>query len=278
MKYFTTGTALLLPFLLLSQARESFPVYFDTDHHQLNTKAIVQLDSFWRYHQPALSSLVFELKGYCDNRGTDAYNASLSEKRVKTIRDYLLQRGVKTQHILSAMGYGETVPVNENRTEEEMQLNRRVDIFFSHEVNAAIKDTTPLKEKIRDESVKSGSNIVLRNINFMPGMHKFLDSSGPMLQELLDAMLSNSALEIRVEGHICCQPDTRDGLDAETNIFNLSEARAKAIVDFLISRGIAEERLSYQGFGHSRPLYPYPEQTEEERIANRRVEIKIIKK
>jgi len=60
-------------------------------------------------------------------------------------------------------------------------------------------------------------------------------------------------------------------------LYNLSEARAKYIYDLLIYDGISAERLSYEGFARQNPLYP-EEKTEEEKAANRRVEIRIIEK
>jgi outer membrane protein OmpA-like peptidoglycan-associated protein len=109
-------------------------------------------------------------------------------------------------------------------------------------------------------------------------MHQFLRESAPMLVELVDAMNAYPKLVIRIEGHICCNPSPGDGLDLETDITNLSEARAKAVKDYLVRNDIAPDRVSYKGFGHSSPIYPYPEKTEEERTQNRRVEIKIISK
>jgi outer membrane protein OmpA-like peptidoglycan-associated protein len=81
---------------------------------------------------------------------------------------------------------------------------------------------------------------------------------------------------IRVEGHICCGPaDEIDGIDLETGLENLSISRSMAVQQFLINKGIEAQRISHAGFGHSRPIYPYPEKNKEEEQANRRVEIVI---
>src|SRR5688572_22225440 len=109
-------------------------------------------------------------------------------------------------------------------------------------------------------------------------MHQITPESRPILDELLDAMKTHPKLVIEIQGHICCENRIGDGMDLETGIYNLSTARAKAIYDHLISNGIQASRVSYKGFGHSQPMYPFPERTEEERVANRRVEIKIISK
>jgi outer membrane protein OmpA-like peptidoglycan-associated protein len=58
---------------------------------------------------------------------------------------------------------------------------------------------------------------------------------------------------------------------------NLSYQRAKAISNFLRANGIENSRVTFQGFGVTKPIYPIPEKNEEERAANRRVEIQILK-
>jgi flagellar motor protein MotB len=75
---------------------------------------------------------------------------------------------------------------------------------------------------------------------------------------------------------VCCT-NKADGLDYDTNEKNLSEARAKAIYDYLVAKGISENRLSYKGFGHSRPK-ELIEDTPQKEQANRRVEIMILEK
>ena len=56
----------------------------------------------------------------------------------------------------------------------------------------------------------------------------------------------------------------------------ISEKRAKTVYNFLIKNRINKNRLSYTSFGNTKPIYPIPEKTEEERIANRRVEVEIV--
>jgi len=91
-------------------------------------------------------------------------------------------------------------------------------------------------------------------------------------------MISSHKMVIEVLVNIGCQADSRDRIDVETGINNLALARAKAVSDYIVYRGIAPNRVFYRGFGHSIPLHPYPEKTEKESMENRRVEIKIISK
>lgn len=225
-----------------------------------------------------------ELHGHCDAIGSNDYNDVLSQKRVMAVKNYLLSIGWESKDILIAQGHGEMMPVTGNDSPEQRSLNRRVEIKIIYGSPASSNSFPPvtkpptLTEKIADSTVKSGTNLVLRNINFAGGLHRFLPESYPMLEELLEAMRTYPALVIRVEGHICCNPTPADGLDNETGLFNLSEARAKAVKDYLVKNGIESKRISYKGFGHSMPLYPYPEKSVEEEKLNRRVEIRIISK
>ena len=274
MKLFFTGIVLLI--CLACHTQGIFVVHFDFNKHSLTKKSRLQLDSLLHAHGPGLQEYLIELQGHCDAIGSGRYNQWLSEKRINTVRQYLVTHGTAT-HFANVKAYGERVPLNSNATAGERQLNRRVEISLV-KINPTGLPEPSLKEKIADSSTTPGTNIVLRNINFVGGMHEFLPSSSAALQELRDAMRAYPTLVIEVQGHICCEPGDKDGTDLGTGLPNLSEARAKAVQDFLIKNGIGPGRITYKGFGHSTPLYIYPEKTEEEKIANRRVEIRIVKK
>jgi len=68
----------------------------------------------------------FEIGGHTDNVGDDAANQMLSEKRAKTVYDYLLKLNVNNKQ-LSYKGYGEAAPKSNNDTAENRQENRRVE-------------------------------------------------------------------------------------------------------------------------------------------------------
>jgi len=72
--------------------------------------------------------LKIEIGGYCDSRGSDAYNLALSRRRVSSVRTYLLQHFTKLEAAqLSARGYGESQPLVPNTSPENMAQNRRVE-------------------------------------------------------------------------------------------------------------------------------------------------------
>lgn len=72
----------------------------------------------------------FTVEGHTDNVGTDAVNSELSRKRAEAVRDYLILRGVSANAI-SAVGFGPTRPVGDNKTLEGRAMNRRVEIVVS---------------------------------------------------------------------------------------------------------------------------------------------------
>jgi OmpA-OmpF porin, OOP family len=69
--------------------------------------------------------LKIEVQGHSDSVGADAYNMKLSGQRANSVRDYLISQGVpETQ--LTSKGFGETQPLEDNKTEEGRAMNRRV--------------------------------------------------------------------------------------------------------------------------------------------------------
>ncbi|CAD5109271.1 OmpA family protein [Zestomonas carbonaria] len=70
------------------------------------------------------------LKGYTDDRGAEAYNRKLSERRAAAVSDVLVKRyGIEKERV-TAIGYGESHPVADNATSEGRDLNRRVELEF----------------------------------------------------------------------------------------------------------------------------------------------------
>ena len=255
-----------------AQSASSVHVHFAFDKWELTASSKATLDSLTDSLDMADH---IELHGHCDAIGANAYNDNLSAKRVQAVNKYLLSIGWEQQDIKVVQAHGENIPLNKNFSPEERSLNRRVEIKIIH---APGNNGKSLIEKLADSTITPGTKITLRNINFVGGMHKFLPEAAPMLMELLNAMNAYPKLVIRVEGHICCIESDDDGPDLETGINNLSQARAKAVKDYLVANGITQLRVSYIGFGHSSPIYPYPEKTTDEQTKNRRVEIKIISK
>lgn len=129
-----------------------------------------------------------------------------------------------------------------------------------------------------DGTFSVGEKLLLSDLNFRPGSHYLRPSSIPSLRKLIDVLEANPSLKIEVIGHICCHPDYSvhpDGFDREAGNHKLSFNRANNIKEYLVKNGIDASRLSATGMG-ARQRLVFPEETDEDRITNRRVEIKII--
>jgi outer membrane protein OmpA-like peptidoglycan-associated protein len=67
-----------------------------------------------------------EVGGHTDNKGSDDFNLKLSKERAAAVREYLIAQGVPESQLL-AVGYGETKPIDTNKTDKGREVNRRVE-------------------------------------------------------------------------------------------------------------------------------------------------------
>ena len=72
--------------------------------------------------------MTVEIQGHTDNRGSDQFNLRLSQQRADSVRQYLVGQGIDAGR-LTARGFGETRPVETNRTAEGRSINRRVEFL-----------------------------------------------------------------------------------------------------------------------------------------------------
>jgi OmpA-OmpF porin, OOP family len=76
--------------------------------------------------------ITVRIEGHTDSRGDDAFNMKLSGKRAEAVRTYLIKQGVARER-MEAKGYGETVPIADNRTDEGRSQNRRVEFIITNQ-------------------------------------------------------------------------------------------------------------------------------------------------
>lgn len=99
---------------------------FDFDRSTVKPEAGKILDRLVAFMQENQNSKV-SLSGHTDNVGTEAYNQKLSERRVNSVRDYIVKKGVAGARV-SGQGFGESKPIADNKTREGRSKNRRVEI------------------------------------------------------------------------------------------------------------------------------------------------------
>lgn len=103
-------------------------VFFDFDKWDLRPESFVELDRVVKLlnENPAIE---IEMSAHTDSRGSDEYNFTLSDNRARSVMEYILAKGIDPSRIKS-QGYGETKPVVPNDTDENRQLNRRVEFMI----------------------------------------------------------------------------------------------------------------------------------------------------
>jgi hypothetical protein len=84
------------------------------------------------------------IEGHTDSVGSDARNMKLSQARAEAVRAYLVKRGIDGSR-LTAVGFGETRPVADNKTKAGRAANRRVEFTTSHvtTTTTVIQPTSP---------------------------------------------------------------------------------------------------------------------------------------
>jgi OOP family OmpA-OmpF porin len=118
--------------------------------------------------------------------------------------------------------------------------------------------------KIRDNRIELG-----QKIQFALGKSEILSASFALMDELAKTIQENPQVQkVSIEGHASDEGDDKYNL-------LLSKARAEAVRQYLITKGVSAERLSSTGFGETKPLVS--NDTPDGREKNRRVEFHITK-
>lgn len=153
------------------------------------------------------------------------------------------------------------MPAGNNYT---VTVNRKGYLFYSDTINLSQKDALSTTERnIALQPVKLNASVTLKNIQFALNSFQLEPVSMIELDKLLQLMNDNPSITIQVNGH------TDNTGNAAANI-TLSQNRAKAVVNYLIQKGIEAKRITFKGFGSLQPVAD--NSTEEGRAANRRTE------
>jgi len=245
---------LIIPLFGFSQ--KQFEVFFDFNKDFPNQSSILAINE-WIASNKNIE--ITKLLGYCDSIDTKNYNKKLAERRIENVHNLLEKSGLKFNINLEKIAFGKDFKQSKIQAE-----NRKVTIFYNEEQAKPIE--SELTKQIRNSKV--GEIIKLPNIYFFNNSARIVPKSKTTLYDLLCAMEENKKLRIEIQGHICCQ------LVNDQN--DISTARARAIYSYLIRNKIDRKRMTFKGYGTTRPIHKIPERNETEADENRRVEILIV--
>lgn len=283
------GLLFLICSMALAQQEATHSVYFDVDSHTLSSEEAKKLNAFFD-NLLNKDLLHVSIYGYTDDQGSKAYNQALSNRRVRSVQDWLVAHEIELSNIEKQIaGKGEIQldsAQNDSSVQKARAANRRVDIIFSltaeemkkHGVKKIQKDSTTEKPKpkkrkqkkskepyISDEvepfksllsdSLKVGQYIRLDNILFEKARSTIVPESMPVLERIAEILKKRKDIHFEIHGHVCCiNIKYDDALDRNTGTEKLSVNRARKIWVKLVRAGISRDRMSYKGFGPKRPL------------------------
>lgn len=179
---------------------------------------------------------------YTDTVGSISYNKNLASKRMTSVLKLIESSNMKAFVI-------DTLNKNEERKEHSTNEGsfRRVDVFV-YSVKPVIKYNVPMNLRI----------------NFHSGTSNIVKSSMENLRVLEMLMKNDTAIRIKLNGHVCCEPDMK-----------LSVDRAEKVKSYLVDQGILAGRISCKGYSNEAKLFP--ESNEVNKSRNMRVDIVFIK-
>ncbi|GAB2825428.1 OmpA family protein [Ferruginibacter profundus] len=178
---------------------------------------------------------------------------------------------LKTRNIVSKIqtdeegNYLATLPVGKDYA---FNVNRKGYLFYSD--NFSLQDNSADSVFYKDiplQPLEAGAYIVLKNIFFDTKKFDLKPESIAELDKVVLLLNDNPKLRIEIDGHT-------DNVGLAKDNLSLSNNRAKAVVDYLLSKGIANGRLIYKGFGAAKPIADNT--TDTGKSQNRRTELSVI--
>lgn len=233
-----------------------FSFYFNTNQHTITAKQQMELATFLKKVQRIQS-----IQGYTDTVGSTEHNKTLSLLRAQRIFNQLpksLQSGVEVA------GNGETKKGN------QLWQNRRAEI-------TAILPTTEHIKATDSNFVSDSAKVTELNIEqllFIPDQPELTEASRQYMQTLARQLLQYEGASFQIIGHVNYQSNLPP--ERLTDLYQLSEQRAKTVYDLLVQYGIEPRRMQYKGVGNAQPIIANPA-NEEEKRKNMRVQVLVIR-
>lgn len=250
------------------------PIYFDFDKSDIRTDAKVELNKVVAVMKK-YPDLIIEGGSHTDSRATAYYNEALSTRRANSTVNYIIEQGIDPSRI-SAKGYGESQLVNGcadgvKCTDKEHELNRRTEFLIVNYDD--IKDKYPdvcqivatktYQQVVEDSDIDVKPEVIIErgkeafDSQFEKQDGKLLIKINTIYFDLNSSYLREDALKelykvIKIMKKypkliVECGSHTDSRASKKYNDW-LSENRAKRTVDYLVSKGISQNRIFGKGY------------------------------
>jgi outer membrane protein OmpA-like peptidoglycan-associated protein len=232
--------------------------YYSSDMQKENGKDIYEFELY----PAARPAEVSYMKG-------QVFNEKTRERLKAKFELYNLSDGKLVSQSESDERTGEFLVCIPTNTDYMLNVARQGYLFYSD--NFSLKGLFHLEEPfLKDiplQPIEKGGSIILKNIFYETNSFALKPESIYELDKVVKFMQSNPLIKIEISGHT-------DNEGTESYNLTLSMNRARAVVEYLISKGISPDLLTYKGFGFSVPIDT--NDTPEGRANNRRTELKIV--
>ncbi|EAZ96775.1 possible outer membrane protein [Flavobacteria bacterium BAL38] len=198
-----------------------------------------------------------QIFGYCDDRGKDAYNYTLSTNRANTVKDKLIEKGIKSKIIITLEGKGRIMLDEDMQTNipEARSKNRRVDVVVNFKP-IVVEDlkipgvySTIKKDRIIDD------RIYLDHVLFERGSSQLTYKAKKELDRIALELHKYKNIHFEIQGHVCCTPTfQKEAIDRDTKKRELSINRAKRVYNYFLMKRISKTRMTFKGYGNTQSL------------------------
>ncbi len=250
---------LFLLFSVITFAQEDeevHSIFFEFDKYNLKEEQANAVVAFVSKIDTSRIESV-QIFGYCDDRGKDAYNYTLSTNRANTVKNKLVERGIKSKIIITLEGKGRIMLDEDMQTNvpEARSKNRRVDVVVNFRA-IVIEDlkipgvySTIKKDRI------VGDRIYLDHVLFERGSSQLTAKAKKELDRIALELHRNKNIHFEIQGHVCCTPTfQKEAIDRDTKKRELSANRAKRVYNYFLSKRLSRVRMSHKGYGNTQSL------------------------
>lgn len=247
-------------------------IYFDTNKSEVDQKKTTELVDFIKKTDSTRIESI-QIFGYCDDIGKDEYNRKLSTERANKVKNKIIENGITNKIIVTIEGKGRILIEDDilDNLPAVRSKNRRVDIVLNMKPLPKVELKIPGVYTTFNKENIVGDRILLSDMLFERGSSVLTLKCKNELDKLAKMLQKHKNIHIEIQGHICCTPPNhKEAIDKDTKKRKLSHNRAEKVYKYLILKKVAKERLTFKGYGNTKPLGKGPE-------LDRRVELVITK-
>lgn len=224
--------------------------------------------------EPELSHRYITLEAFYVTPVLSAYNGHILVDQASAIVQVVCDEEVPALVISEPKPEDEQDIVSEerdyNKSPRETQSTPPppVDVESVEEEQPVVYEPRIMRDLNR-KYITSGQTIRIDRLSFPADSTRLQKESYAVLNEIRDFLVSYPDVVVEIGGHTNTKPE-------DWYCDQLSEARAKAVTDYLIDNGVPEDQVQYKGYGKRKPIIPDDRYSSAAQRKNQRVEIKIL--